>query len=301
MTLQKVKTRLGWLEGERIEGGFRFLGLPYAAPLIGARRFAPPAPVERWEGTRAATRFGPTAPQPALHPSNAVLAPLSGPGRLVGDGGALNLNVWTPDLGAQGLPVMVSLHGGGFVIGSGSSPAFDGSAFTRSGVVLVTINYRLGAEGLLALSGGTTNLALRDQLAALHWVREHISVFGGDAGRVTLFGESAGGTSVALLLRSPRSKGLFRRAIVQSGHDEMARSLEVTTRVTALLAARLGVPATVDAFRAIAVPDLRRVGSVKTRCRWNGRRLTRWRAPLEPEGAQSIGARRWRQRTSTRP
>lgn len=246
----------GRLCGVRADGVHRFLGIPYAAAPAGENRFAPPSPPARWTGTRSATSFGPTAPQPALHPSNANLAPLTGPGWVVGDGDCLNLNIWTPDPGTRGLPVMVYLHGGGFMIGSGAAPAFDGTSFARDGVVLVTLNYRLGAEGFLALSGGATNLGLRDQLAALHWVRENIAAFGGDPDNVTLFGESAGGTSVASLLRSPLAVGLFRRAIVQSGHDEMTRSLGVTEALTKALAARLGVAPTAQAFRTISASTL---------------------------------------------
>lgn len=153
----------GRLCGVRADGVHRFLGVPYAAAPAGENRFAPPSPPARWTGTRSATSFGPTAPQPALHPSNANLAPLTGPGWVVGDGDCLNLNIWTPDPGTRGLPVMVYLHGGGFMIGSGAAPAFDGTSFARDGVVLVTLNYRLGAEGFLALSGGATNLGLRDR------------------------------------------------------------------------------------------------------------------------------------------
>ncbi len=258
MTVPTANTEAGRLSGDHADGVARFLGIPYAAAPAGDLRFAPPAPPARWAGTRKATAHGPTAPQPALHSAHAVLAPLTGPGWVVGAGDCLNLNVWTPDPGTSGLPVMVYLHGGGFMIGSGAAPAFDGTSFARDGVVLVTLNYRLGAEGFLALSDGSTNLGLRDQLAALRWVRDNIAGFGGDPGHVTVFGESAGGTSVACLLRSPLSAGLFRRAIVQSGHDEMARPLALTEKLTEALAARLGTSPTPDAFRALAAPHLLR-------------------------------------------
>ena len=223
MTVHTVNTEAGRLSGDHTDGVARFLGIPYAAAPAGERRFAPPGPAERWAGTRNATGYGATAPQPALHPAHAYLAPLIGPGWVTGDGDYLNLNVWTPDPGTSGLPVMVYVHGGGFMIGSGAAPAFDGASFARDGVVLVTVNYRLGAEGFLALSGEITNIGLRDQIAALHWVRDNIAGFGGNPDNVTVFGESAGGSSVAFLLRSPLAAGLFQRAIVQSGHDEMAR------------------------------------------------------------------------------
>jgi para-nitrobenzyl esterase len=258
MTVHTVNTAAGRLAGEHTDGVARFLGIPYAAAPVGQRRFAAPSPAERWAGIRNATAYGPTAPQPALHPAQSCLAPLIGPGWVTGDGNCLNLNVWTPDPGTKGLPVMVYLHGGGFILGSGAAPAFDGTSFARNGVVLVTLNYRLGAEGFLALSGGTTNIGLRDQLAALHWVRDNIAAFGGNPDNVTLFGESAGGTSVAFLLRSPLAAGLFRRAIVQSGHDEMARRLALTEALTKALAARLGTSPTAGAFRAVSAPNLLR-------------------------------------------
>ena len=251
MTVLTVSTGAGKISGARTDGDARFLGVPYAAAPQGDRRFAPPHPTERWDGTRDATEYGATAPQPGLHPAHTHLAPLTGPGWVIGDGHYLNLNVWTPDPGTSGLPVMVYIHGGGFMIGSGSAPAFDGAAFARDGVVLVTINYRLGTEGFLALSGGCTNIGLRDQIAALHWVRDNIAGFGGNPDNVTVFGESAGGTSVAFLLHSPKASGLFRRAIVQSGHDEMARPLALTEKLTHAVARRLAIPPTADAFRAM--------------------------------------------------
>ncbi|MFC4604413.1 carboxylesterase/lipase family protein [Rhodococcus kronopolitis] len=258
MTVRTVTTEAGRVSGDHTDGVARFLGIPYAAAPAGERRFAPPGPAERWAGARIATSYGATAPQPQLHPAHANLAPLTGPGWVTGDGDYLNLNVWTPDPGSSGLPVMVYLHGGGFMIGSGSAPAFDGTSFARDGVVLVTVNYRLGAEGFVSLPGGTPNNGLRDQIAALRWVRDNIAGFGGEPDNVTVFGESAGGTSVALLLRSPLAAGLFRRAIVQSGHDEMARRLEVTEELTRSLAARLGTSPTADAFRALTAADLLR-------------------------------------------
>ena len=256
MTVRTVNTEAGQLSGLHTDGVARFLGIPYAAAPVGERRFAAPARCERWAGTRNATAFGAPAPQPPLHPAHASLAPLIGPRWIVGEDDCLNLNIWTPDPGTSGLPVMVYVHGGAFMIGSGAAPAFDGTSFARDGVVLVTINYRLGAEGFLALSGGITNLGLRDQLGALRWVRDNIKGFGGNPDNVTLFGESAGGTSVAFLLRSPLSAGLFKRAIVQSGHDEMARPLELTQKLTKALAARLGVAPSVEAFRAIATSQV---------------------------------------------
>lgn len=256
MTVRTVKAEAGRLAGVYTNGVARFLGIPYAAAPLGERRFASPRTAERWEGARNATDYGATAPQPALHPAGANLAPLIGPGWVTGDGDYLNLNVWTPDSGTSGLPVMVYLHGGGFMIGSGAAPAFDGMSFARDGVVLVTVNYRLGAEGFLALSGGSTNIGLRDQIAALRWVRDNIAGFGGNPDNVTVFGESAGGTSVAFLLHSPLAVGLFQRAIVSSGHDGMARPLELTGKLTKALAARLGTSTATGGFREFSAVDV---------------------------------------------
>ncbi|MGC4116811.1 MAG: carboxylesterase family protein [Myxococcales bacterium] len=266
MTVPTVNTQAGRLSGDHTGGVARFLGIPYAAAPTGELRFAAPSPAERWSGTRNATAYGATAPQPALHPAHASLAPLTGPGWVPGDGAYLNLNVWTPDPGTSGLPVMVYIHGGGFTLGSGAASAFDGTSFARDGVVLVTLNYRLGAEGFLALSGGATNLGLRDQIAALRWVRENIAGFGGNPDNVTVFGQSAGGTSIAFLLRSPLAAGLFKRAIVQSGHDEMARPLELTERLTKELAARLGTAPTASAFRDFPAQLLLRAQASLLRC-----------------------------------
>ncbi|PXX71584.1 carboxylesterase type B [Nocardia tenerifensis] len=262
MTVRTVDTEAGRVSGRCANGVARFLGIPYAAAPLGDLRFAAPARGERWAGVREAGEYGATAPQPSLHPAHAVLGPLTGPGWVMGDGEYLNLNVWTPEPGAGGLPVMVYIHGGGFMIGAGSAPAFDGTSFARDGVVLVTINYRLGAEGFLAPLGGATNIGLRDQIAALRWVRDNIAGFGGNPDSVTVFGESAGGSAVALLLHSPPAAGLFRRAIVQSGHDEMARRLELTEELTKALAARLGIAPTASEFAQVPVRDLLRAQAV---------------------------------------
>ncbi len=169
----------------------------------------------------------------------------------------LNLNVWTPDPGAAGLPVMVWIHGGAFVNGSGAVPTYDGTAFARDGVVLVTINYRLGAEGFLWLEDGVNNRGLLDQLAALEWVHENIAAFGGDPGNVTVFGESAGAMSIGALLATERSEGLFRRAILQSGAGHHAITPATARLVAAEVRARLGVaPSRPTAFATIAPDEL---------------------------------------------
>lgn len=223
-----------------------FLGIPYAAPAVGADRYRAPQPVVPWGGTRVATQHGPTAAQSAYPvPMDAVLPSSVAPGDEY-----LNVNVWAP-AEASRCPVMVWIHGGAFVRGANSLAVYDGSAFARDGIVLVSVNYRLGAPGFAALDGAPTNLGIRDQIAALQWVRDNIAVFGGDAGNVTLFGESAGSMSVATLMAAPAAHGLFHRAVVQSGGASAVCSLEDARRVSAELAAHLGVPATAEAFVAL--------------------------------------------------
>ncbi|HEY6294950.1 MAG TPA: carboxylesterase family protein, partial [Streptosporangiaceae bacterium] len=168
----------------------------------------------------------------------------------------LNLNVWTPDPGGSGLPVMVWIHGGAFVNGSAAVPDYAGDRFARDGVVCVTINYRLGCDGFLLLDDATPNRGLLDQIAALEWVQENIAAFGGDPGQVTIFGESAGAMSVTTLLSMPRAAGLFRRAIPQSGAGHHALPAETARIITAELARRLGVAPTLEAFAAVPVDRL---------------------------------------------
>ena len=206
-----VKTAQGKVRGSVADGVNTFKGLPYAAPPFGANRLRPPQPVEAWSGVRDALTYGAKPPQLPYPPPWDVLIPERGP---LGED-CLNLNIWTPDPGSAGLPVMVWIPGGMFEAGSGAS--YDGSRFARDGIVCVTINYRVGAEGFLYLRDGDANLGLLDQIAALEWVRENIAAFGGDPGNVTIFGQSAGAMSVGTLLSMPRAKGLFRRAIAQSG------------------------------------------------------------------------------------
>ena len=243
-----IYTQAGAVRGERVDAVQRFLGVPYAAPPVGLRRFLKPEPVPPWTGVREATRQGACAPQ-RIRPFPALdLAPLIGAGWNRGDD-YLNANVWTPERAATGLPVMVFIHGGAFVLGSNLAPVIDGAAFARSGVVLISINYRLGIDGFLPMVGAPTNLGLRDQIAALRWVRDNARAFGGDPDNVTVFGESAGAMSIANLLTSPPAKGLFRRAIIESGHGSMVRSIAIAERLTRKLARMLGVPADADGFR----------------------------------------------------
>jgi para-nitrobenzyl esterase len=249
-----AKTTAGLVRGRRDGAVSVFLGVPYAAPPVGDLRFAAPAPHAAWDGERDATQPGPTAPQ-FRRPFTAIdISALVGDGWAKGDD-YLTANIWTPDPAATGLPVLVFIHGGAFVGGCNNAVAQDGTGFARSGVVCVTINYRLGVEGFLVLDGAPTNLGLRDQLAALAWVRDNIAAFGGDPANVTVAGESAGAMSVADLVASPLAKGLFRRAIVESGHGSMVRPAAVARRVTEKIAGWLGVAPTAEGFRGRTVED----------------------------------------------
>lgn len=221
-----------------------FLGVPFAAPPTGARRLRAPEPVEPWAGEREVKRYAPAAPQnpdPVLAQSGFWQPPHD-------EALCLNLNVWTPKADDGARPVMVWIHGGAYVSGSNSSGYNGGAELAAAlGVVVVSINYRLGALGFVRLDHLTdgdyadaANVAVLDQLLALAWVRDNISAFGGDPRSVTLFGESAGGAAVGTLLGTPASNGLFRRAIIQSGTAERARAAEDSADVTAELLAALG-------------------------------------------------------------
>ncbi|MER6063089.1 carboxylesterase family protein [Streptomyces sp. NPDC001792] len=247
-----VTTAQGAVRGLRQDDGTAaFLNIPYAAPPRGADRFAPPQPHEPWDGVRDATVPGPNAPQSERKLGSIDMAPYFGTGWSRGED-YLTVNVWTPAAAQSDLPVMVFVHGGGFVAGSTRSAMYDGSAFARDGVVLVTLNYRLGIAGFLDLPGAPANRGLLDVVAALRWVRENIAAFGGDPDNVTLFGQSAGATIVGGVLATAEAAGLFRRAIVQSGSGLGAFTTEQAARVTAAAAEVLGVEPHVDAFAEIS-------------------------------------------------
>ena len=213
----QVKTAAGPVKGTTVAGGTIdvFLGVPYAAPPVGDLRWRAPQPAKPWDGVRDATKPGPACMQPK------VFDDISFP-EISED--CLTLNVYAPVKAAK-LPVMVWVHGGGFQAGGGAEPRHDGEAFAKKGVVLVTINYRLGVFGFLAHpeltkespARASGNYGLLDQVAALKWVKENIAAFGGDPGNVTIFGESAGSFSVSALVATPLAKGLFHKAIGESG------------------------------------------------------------------------------------
>ncbi len=198
-----------------------FKGIPFAAPPVGDLRWLPPQPPAHWSGVRKADQFGPECVQSHLSAANVT------PGtREEGNEDCLYLNVWAPDRSSrQRLPVMVWIYGGGFTTGSSSFPFTDGDALARMGVLVVSFNYRLGVFGFFAHSTLTNepqhtasgNCGLLDMIAALKWVQKNIAAFGGDPNRVTIFGESAGSLAVSYLMASPLGKGLFQRAIGESG------------------------------------------------------------------------------------
>ncbi|MER6121316.1 carboxylesterase family protein [Streptomyces sp. NPDC001795] len=242
-----VRTPYGAVRGRYEKGVAVFRGIPFAAPPFGPHRFRPPVPPEPWDGVRDAGEFGPTPPKPPY--SEAFARYLSDP--VVDGDDCLNLNVWTPEPGPGArLPVMVWIHGGALTRGSSSVPVYDGSSFARDGVVLVSFNYRLGVEGYGLFPDAPPNPGLRDQLAALEWVHESITEFGGDPDRVTVFGESAGAISIGALLAAPRAQGLFRRAVLQSGPPE-STDRDKVRRLVRRMATRLKVPATAAAFAGV--------------------------------------------------
>jgi para-nitrobenzyl esterase len=231
-----LDTRSGRVRGRREGELCVFRGIPYAAPPVGALRFGAPQPASAWDGEREALEFGPAPPQR----SDAMIEALGLLGEHEISEDCLTLNVWTPGLDATERPVMVWLHGGAFANGTGAAPIYDGARIAgRGDVVLVTLNYRVGAWGFLHAEGlGPANRGLLDQIAALEWVRDHARALGGDPARVTVFGESAGAGSIVSLLAMPRAKGLFRRAIVQSAAPAgMIERVEATRRAAALLEA----------------------------------------------------------------
>lgn len=246
-----VRTAAGAVAGRTLDGCTVHMGIPYAAPPEGPRRWAPPVPPEPWDGVRDAGAPGPAAWQPVGGPLDGLVPDLS-----VAEQGedCLTLNVWSPDL-AGSAPVLVWIHGGAFSIGSGSLAVYDGARLAAAtGTVVVSINYRLGAFGFLVLDDDSTapNVGLLDQVAALEWVRDSIAAFGGDPDRVTVFGESAGAGSVLSLLSMPAARGLFRGAIVQSGATDLLLDRPRAAIVAETLARCAGLDTVdVDALRAL--------------------------------------------------
>ncbi|MEU8763308.1 carboxylesterase family protein [Streptomyces sp. NPDC048659] len=287
--MEVFATGSGRVRGVRAaEGVVAVLGIPYAAPPFGADRFKAPRPAEPWAGVRDCTRFGPVAPQSAELPGAPVWAP--------GDEDVLSLNVWTPApcLSPGPLPVLVWFHGGACTFGSSAQPDFDGTALARAGLVVVTVNYRLGFEGFghvpasqptpdrapdptayrdptpdpiadpapaptPATVAYPENRGLLDQVAALRWVRENIAGFGGDPDAVTVAGQSSGAASVACLMVMDRARGLFRRAIAHSPASPCYPPA-LAAATTRELAAAAGCPATAEGLTALSPEALVRAG-----------------------------------------
>jgi len=242
-----VTTRQGEVQGLVSDGVYFFKGIPYASAPFGENRFLPPQPVAPWSGIRDAFEFGSRPPEvPYPPPFDVLLSNNVDAGE-----NCLNLNIWSPALGAGARPVMVWIAGGAFE--HITYATCDGSRFARDGVVCVSLNYRVGADGFLYLGDGTANCGLLDQITALEWVRENITAFGGDPSNVTVFGESAGAISIAMLLSIPRAQGLFRRAICQSGGAHPTFSPAAGQRIGRRFAEQLGVPATREALAAVPI------------------------------------------------
>ncbi|MFF0558027.1 carboxylesterase/lipase family protein [Streptomyces sp. NPDC004266] len=245
------KTTSGAVRGFRASSDVvAVLGIPYAAPPFGAHRFREPAPAAAWTGVRDCTAFGPVAPQSAELPGSPAWSP--------GDEDVLTVNIWTPALDGGSLPVLVWIHGGAYTFGSSAQPDFDGDALARAGLVVVTLNYRVGFEGfghVPAADGAAfpDNRGLLDQVAALRWVRENIAAFGGDPGSVTVAGHSAGAASIACLMVMDRARGLFHRAVLHSpASPHYPRDVAAAT--TREIAAAAGCPATAEGL-ASATPQ----------------------------------------------
>jgi para-nitrobenzyl esterase len=235
----------GRLRGRRDGPALRFLGVPFAQAPAVSGRFSAPVPHPRWDGVRDALSYGATSPQPDRG-ITIIPEPL-----IPGDN-ELNLNVFTPDLGAAGLPVLVWIHGGGFFGGCNASPWYRGGAFARDGVVLVSINYRLGAPGFLQVPDAPANRAVLDWVRALEWVQENIAAFGGDPARVTIAGQSAGGGACAALTGVPAAAGLFRAVICMSGGPAMVATEAGAAAVAAQLSEHLGVPLSRSALEELS-------------------------------------------------
>lgn len=235
-----VKTTSGAVRGVSENEVIAFRGIPYAAALRGPLRFQAPLPAPEWDGVRDARSFAASVPQPAH-----AQAPRAG-----ADPESLTVNVWTPQVGCGDLPVMVWLHGGGFIGGSANSPDFEGTALARQGVVLVSVNYRVGYEGFGWVADAPCNRGVLDQIAALGWVRDNIAAFGGDPGNVTVFGQSAGASSIAALVAGGDSDGLFQRAIAQSPGNVFV-PLDEARAVSAMITDELDVHPTAEALAAV--------------------------------------------------
>ncbi len=239
---REVRTTAGRVRGQVENGIAVFRGIPYAKAPLGLLRFQAPEPYPQWKGVRDALQFGPQPPQ--NQPAGEVLEPM-GPGDEW-----LTVNVWSPNTRGHGLPVMVWIYGGSYIHGSSSVSAYNGAGLAAQGAVVVTLNYRVGVEGFVQIDGAPANRGLLDQISALTWVRDNIEAFGGDPGQVTVFGESAGAGSIAMLLAAPSAAGLFQRAAAESVPGAL-QTAELAADVSLVIAAAVGKLPTVDAMAAV--------------------------------------------------
>lgn len=244
-----ITSSLGQIKGLVNDDIATFYALPYAKnPFTEARRFQAPEAIKSWQGVFDSTTMQPPVPQPSRGQTT----------ELVGAPGDLTLNIWTPTAAitsAQKLPVMVWIPGGAFIREDASEAVYDGSSFARNDVVVVTINYRVGVDGFMHLPGAPDNRGILDQIAALEWVKDNIAEFGGDPDRVTLFGQSAGAESVAILLGTEKANGLYHQAIIQSPPMQAMTQTEAE-RVAQAFAAQLNVPATIAGIASVPFPQL---------------------------------------------
>jgi para-nitrobenzyl esterase len=255
----EVRTVAGTVRGTRHGTVTAFRGIPYAQPPVGALRFRAPVPALPWSGVRDASAFGPPVPQQSSPPD--------------ATDDWLTLNVWSPDLGATGLPVMVWIHGGAYLHGSSANPHQDGAVLAAGGAVVVSLNYRVGVEGFAHLAGAPDNRGILDQILALRWVQENVAAFGGDPGNVTVFGQSAGAGSVAALLAMPAAAGLFRRAIAQSVPGTFFTT-RLAADVSAAIATGVGVEPTAAGLARI--PSYELVRATQAVVRSLPRRVRTW-------------------------
>jgi para-nitrobenzyl esterase len=260
-----VRVEGGMVSGVLTDGVRSYKGIPFAAPPVGELRWKDPQPVVAWKGVRECKEFGPECPQ-SPYPAGSIY--FNPPQKQSED--CLYLNVWTTAKDGEKRPVMVWIHGGALTRGSGSTRIYDGTALAKKGVVLVTINYRLGPLGYLAhpeltaesANHSSGNYGVLDQIAALKWVQKNIAAFGGDTSRVTIFGESAGSWSVNVLAASPLAKGLFHRAIGESGATFNPMGVLKEDKAAMPSAEKVGV-AFAKAAKADSIKDLRAVSAEK--------------------------------------
>ncbi|MGW0182706.1 carboxylesterase/lipase family protein [Nocardia sp. NPDC003345] len=244
----RIRTTAGSVLGRWENAVAVFRGIPYAQPPFGALRFRAPVPARSWEGLRDASEFGPPVPQ------SGFATPMRG-GADDRAADCLTLDVWTPDPGIAGLPVMVWIHGGAYQEGTSANPHADGATLAGSGAVVVSMNYRVGVEGFAHILGAPANRGILDQVAALRWVQDNIAGFGGNPGNVTVFGQSAGAGCIAALLAMPTAAGLFRRAIPQSVPGTFFAP-ELAGAVSAAIAAEAGTRATIEDMARVDPRDL---------------------------------------------